>query len=393
MFSCGRRWWRWRRGGGGRAERGGRAEWGGRAERARARARARARGERRGRWGWGEALAGRYHRGGLRAPGEDRILWTAVSWAQPSLSVQEAIDRVKQSPAGKVKLAVVDIDGVLRGKYLHKDKFLSAVEGGLRVLQRGVRLGLGDVCYDNARYTGWHTGYPDAVARIDPSAPTARCPGTTRCPSSWATSRTSGRRRCGICPRQLLKRVVARARAAGLLPAHVAGVRVVQLPGDAAVAGRQGLHLAPAPDAGDVRLLDPAAEPEPPVPQRAVRRAGRLPACRSRGCTPRPARACSRRRSSTPTRWRRPTGRCCSRPGPRRSATASGSCPPSWPSGTPTCPAAAATSTRACGTADGKQNLFHDAARPQQMSALFESYLAGQLHTACPSSCRSSPPP
>ena len=26
---------------------------------------------------------------------------------------------------------------------------------------------MGDVCYDNARYTGWHTGYPDALARID----------------------------------------------------------------------------------------------------------------------------------------------------------------------------------------------------------------------------------
>ncbi len=26
-----------------------------------------------------------------------------------------------------------------------------------------------DVCYDNARYTGWHTGYPDALVRLDPA--------------------------------------------------------------------------------------------------------------------------------------------------------------------------------------------------------------------------------
>jgi glutamine synthetase len=29
-----------------------------------------------------------------------------------------------------VKVAVSDTDGVLRGKYLHKEKFLSAVESG-----------------------------------------------------------------------------------------------------------------------------------------------------------------------------------------------------------------------------------------------------------------------
>ena len=26
---------------------------------------------------------------------------------------------------------------------------------------------IGDVLYDNAKYTGWHTGYPDAVACVD----------------------------------------------------------------------------------------------------------------------------------------------------------------------------------------------------------------------------------
>jgi glutamine synthetase len=30
----------------------------------------------------------------------------------------------------KIKVAAVDIDGVLRGKVMHKDKFLSVVEGG-----------------------------------------------------------------------------------------------------------------------------------------------------------------------------------------------------------------------------------------------------------------------
>ncbi len=39
-----------------------------------------------------------------------------------------ALAAVQKSGAPKVKVAVTDIDGVLRGKYLHRDKFLGAAE-------------------------------------------------------------------------------------------------------------------------------------------------------------------------------------------------------------------------------------------------------------------------
>ena len=39
-----------------------------------------------------------------------------------------AVAAVRRSDANKVKVAVSDIDGVLRGKYLHRDKFLGAAE-------------------------------------------------------------------------------------------------------------------------------------------------------------------------------------------------------------------------------------------------------------------------
>ena len=39
-----------------------------------------------------------------------------------------ALEAIRLSGANKVKVAVSDIGGVLRGKYLHKDKFLSAAE-------------------------------------------------------------------------------------------------------------------------------------------------------------------------------------------------------------------------------------------------------------------------
>ena len=38
--------------------------------------------------------------------------------------IHAAVLAVEKSGATKVKVAVSDIDGVLRGKYLHRDKFL-----------------------------------------------------------------------------------------------------------------------------------------------------------------------------------------------------------------------------------------------------------------------------
>ncbi len=43
---------------------------------------------------------------------------------------QDIVEQLRQSTIGKVKVACSDIDGVLRGKYIHRDKFFSAVESG-----------------------------------------------------------------------------------------------------------------------------------------------------------------------------------------------------------------------------------------------------------------------
>ena len=41
------------------------------------------------------------------------------------MNKEEIIEKIKQSNNHKVKVAITDIDGVLRGKYIHIDKFLS----------------------------------------------------------------------------------------------------------------------------------------------------------------------------------------------------------------------------------------------------------------------------
>src|SRR5256885_16679712 len=67
----------------------------------------------------------------------------------------------------KVKVGGFDVDGVLRGKYVSLDKFWSAVDGGFGFCDVIFGWDIGDVLYDNAKVTGWETGYPDAHPRGD----------------------------------------------------------------------------------------------------------------------------------------------------------------------------------------------------------------------------------
>ena len=126
----------------------------------------------------------------------------------------DVLDQLRKSGATKVKVAVTDVDGVLRGKYLHKDKFFSAAEGGFGFCNVVFGWDSGDVCYDNSAYTGWHSGYPDAMARVD-LATLRRVPWDGDIPFFLADFVDAQGAPLGVCPRQLLKGVLARAEAAG----------------------------------------------------------------------------------------------------------------------------------------------------------------------------------
>ena len=55
---------------------------------------------------------------------------------------EEAKCIVEERGLSHVKLGVTDIDGIMRGKYVTRDKFFSALEKGIELLRRGARLGL-----------------------------------------------------------------------------------------------------------------------------------------------------------------------------------------------------------------------------------------------------------
>ncbi|MEO7549381.1 MAG: glutamine synthetase, partial [Ramlibacter sp.] len=74
--------------------------------------------------------------------------------------VHPALAAVRKSGAHKVKVACSDIDGILRGKYLHKDKFEGAVYGGFGFCDVVLGWDMMDSCYDNTSITGWQHGFP-----------------------------------------------------------------------------------------------------------------------------------------------------------------------------------------------------------------------------------------
>jgi glutamine synthetase len=75
----------------------------------------------------------------------------------------------------------------------------------------------GDVCYDNARLTGWQHGFPDATARI--ALDTHRnVPWDGGVPFFLGEFLTPNGDPSPICPRQTLKRVLRRAEKLGVRP-------------------------------------------------------------------------------------------------------------------------------------------------------------------------------
>jgi glutamine synthetase len=118
---------------------------------------------------------------------------------------------VEERGVQHVKVGVFDVDGILRGKYISREKFLSALDGGFGFCDVVLGWDCQDQLYDNVKFTGWHTGYPDAPARILPE--TCRTlpfeDGGLFFLGEFAPPAET------VCPRALLRRVVERARTQG----------------------------------------------------------------------------------------------------------------------------------------------------------------------------------
>jgi glutamine synthetase len=114
----------------------------------------------------------------------------------------------------RVKVGGYDVDGILRGKYVAMDKFWSALKDPIGFCDVIFGWDAADVLYDNGTVTGWHSGYPDTHARVDTS--TFRIipwePDTAAFLLDFVLADGAPH---PACPRGLLRKVVARAKALG----------------------------------------------------------------------------------------------------------------------------------------------------------------------------------
>jgi len=147
------------------------------------------------------------------------------------LSLPELLKELAGQETAKVKLAITDIDGVLRGKVVSFDKFRSVAEKGFGFCDVVFGWDCGDHVYDNAAFTGLHTGYPDAITVIDPGT-FRRVPWEHDIPmfladfrdgkvqgvtEGWHGNQADAGQALPVCPRGLLKKVMGQSTEMGYM--------------------------------------------------------------------------------------------------------------------------------------------------------------------------------
>ena len=131
-------------------------------------------------------------------------------------NLEEKLNEYRSKGVTRVKLAITDIDGVLRGKYISLDKFESVFKSTGSFCDCVFGWDVADVLYENnVKFTGWHTAYPDALFKLDPS--TERWLEDESIPFFLGEFvKDDGKTRHDICPRSLLQRVLEKANSMGL---------------------------------------------------------------------------------------------------------------------------------------------------------------------------------
>ena len=133
------------------------------------------------------------------------------------MTSKNPFQKLLDSGQHKVKLAVTDLDGVLLGKIVSMEKFKSVIDAGFGFCNVIFGWDMHDLCYDASagiRYTGWHTGFPDAQAVVDPNT-YREIPWEQNTPFFLADFRAENGAPLALCPRNVLKKVREEAKGMG----------------------------------------------------------------------------------------------------------------------------------------------------------------------------------
>ena len=129
-------------------------------------------------------------------------------------TIDDAKHLIEKRNLSHIKVGLFDHDGVMLGKYMHKDKFLSALDNGFSFCDVIFGWDSKDKLIDGLHYTGWHTGYPDAHARIIPES----CRDIVFEENQLLfLAEMTGNAKV-LCPRRALHRVIDKAETMGFTP-------------------------------------------------------------------------------------------------------------------------------------------------------------------------------
>lgn len=132
------------------------------------------------------------------------------------LNKEEIVKHIKELDSQSIKFAVTDIDGVLRGKLISKEKFLKSLKNGIGFCNVIFGWDINDSTYNNPSVSGWETGYPDSIATIDIET-FREIPWDDHKPFFLGDFQHSKELK-SVCPRTLLKFITKQANDLGYLP-------------------------------------------------------------------------------------------------------------------------------------------------------------------------------
>ncbi|MDJ0878673.1 MAG: glutamine synthetase family protein [Halieaceae bacterium] len=133
--------------------------------------------------------------------------------ARNVIDSESAATFVREAGIENIKLAVTDLDGIMRGKYVSRKKFLSALEKGFGFCDGIFGWDSADELYAEDSFTGWERAFPDAWAQIDPSS--CRPLPLEDNQSALFLADFEHHEAAAVCPRALLKRVLAHGKSLG----------------------------------------------------------------------------------------------------------------------------------------------------------------------------------
>jgi len=81
-------------------------------------------------------------------------------------TINDVKNIINERKIKRIKLAATDIDGVLRGKYVHTQKFLSVLEKDLGFCDVIFAWDCQDNLYEEDSISGWDSAFPDASAHL-----------------------------------------------------------------------------------------------------------------------------------------------------------------------------------------------------------------------------------